>query len=340
MSRPGCLWRMLCVVLSAWCIAPLAHAAGCQGAQHVCLTPPALASYREGAFKGVAFESHRKAAVGMPDRLLGFGKTPLQALPPVEMAQAVMGASGAIEAHEDGERQLIERYVAQRNRHLFWQGAAAVAVVLILVLILVLHRYRRMLQRLARSNEQILRQQHALEAANRELERLSQTDGLTGLANRRQFDHALLREHARQRRTGSSLSLLMIDLDHFKHVNDHYGHAVGDDYLRAVARVLQVSVTRATDLAARYGGEEYVCLLPDTSAADAFMLAERIRRGVADLCLPNAHADGAQLTVSVGVATLEGGTSSAAQLLVRADEQLYAAKRDGRDRVHAVVLRQ
>ena len=252
---------------------------------------------------------------------------------------AVMDVSGAVRAHEDGERQLIDRYVAQRNRHLFWQIAAVVAVVLILVLVLVLHRYRRMLQRLARSNEQILRQQHALEAANRELERLSQTDGLTGLANRRQFDHALLREHARYQRTGSPLSVLMTDLDHFKHVNDHYGHAVGDDYLRAVARVLQVSVTRVTDLAARYGGEEFVCLLPDTLAADAFMLAERIRRGVADLGLPNALADGARLTVSVGVATLEGGESSAAQLLARADEQLYAAKRDGRDRVHAVVLR-
>lgn len=252
---------------------------------------------------------------------------------------AVMDVSGAVRAHEEGERQLIERYMAQRNRHLFWQIAAAVAVVLILVLMLVLRRYRRMLQRLARSNEQILRQQQALEAANRELERLSQTDGLTGLANRRQFDHALLREHARQRRTGSPLSLLMIDLDHFKHVNDHYGHAVGDDYLRAVARVLQVSVARVTDLAARYGGEEFVCLLPDTSAADAFMLAERIRGGVAGLALPNAQAEGGQLTVSVGVATLDGGSSSAAQLLERADEQLYAAKRDGRDRVHAVVLR-
>lgn len=253
---------------------------------------------------------------------------------------AVMDMSGAVRAHEDGERQFIERYVTQRNRQLFWKVAAAVAVVLILALVLVLHRYRRMLQRLAHSNEQILRQQHALEAANRELERLSQTDGLTGLTNRRQFDHTLLREHARQQRTGSPLSLLMTDLDHFKHVNDHYGHAVGDDYLRAVARVLQTSVARATDVAARYGGEEFVCLLPDTSAEDAFMLAERIRRGVADLQLPNAQAEPPHLTVSIGVATLESGNGSAADLLAQADEQLYAAKRAGRDRVHAVVLRQ
>lgn len=252
---------------------------------------------------------------------------------------AVLDLSGAVAAHEDGERQFIERYVAQRSQHLFWQMAVGAAVLLVLVLFLALRRYHRMLLRLAQSNEQILLQQHALEQANQELRKLSQTDGLTGLANRRQFDHALLREHARQQRTGSPLSLLMTDLDHFKYVNDHYGHAIGDDYLRTVARVLQTSVPRVTDLAARYGGEEFICLLPDTSAEDAHMLAERIRQGVSELGLPNALADGGRLTVSVGVATLEGGHSSAAQLLAQADEQLYAAKRAGRDRVHGVVLR-
>ena len=251
---------------------------------------------------------------------------------------AVMDVSDAVRVHENGERQFIERYVAQRSQYLFWQMAGAAAVVLALVLFLALRRYHRMLRRLAQGNEQILRQQHALEEANLELQKLSQTDGLTGLANRRLFDHTLQREHARQQRTGSPLSLLMADLDHFKCVNDHYGHAIGDDYLRAVARVLKTSVARATDLAARYGGEEFVCLLPDTSAEDARMLAERIRQGVADLGLPNALADTARLTLSVGVATLEGGDTSAAQLLAQADEQLYAAKHAGRDRVCGVVL--
>lgn len=252
---------------------------------------------------------------------------------------AVPDVSAVVRAHEAVGQQLVERDVARQNSHLFWQMAAVVAVLVVLVLIVVLYRFYRLAQHLARSNAQILRQQQALAAANRELERLSQTDGLTGLVNRRQFDHALEREHARQQRTGSPLSVLMVDLDHFKFVNDHYGHAMGDDYLRAVARVLQGVVSRVTDVAARYGGEEFVCLLSDTSAEHARMLAEDIRRGVADLALPNALAPGAQLTVSVGVATLAGGNSSAAQLLAQADEQLYAAKHAGRDRVSAVVLR-
>ena len=106
-----------------------------------------------------------------------------------------------------------------------------------------------------------------------------------------------------------------------------------------MARVLNTSVTRATDLAARYGGEEFVCLLPETAATDAQMLAERIRQGVSSMALPNELASPPHLTLSIGVATLLGGKTDAAQLLAQADEQLYAAKHAGRDRVHAVVLR-
>ena len=252
---------------------------------------------------------------------------------------AVLDVSGAVAAHEDGERQFLQRYVAQRSWQLFLLVAGAAAVALVLVLLVSLYRYRRLARLLAASNQHILQQQEALQAANAELEKLSQTDGLTGLANRRQFDHALQREHARWLRTAAPLSLLMIDLDHFKLVNDHYGHAIGDDYLRAVARVLKTSVARATDLAARYGGEEFVCLLPDTAATDAQMLAERIRQGVSNMALPNELANPQRLTLSIGVATLLGGKTSSAQLLAQADEQLYAAKHAGRDRVHAVVLR-
>lgn len=252
---------------------------------------------------------------------------------------AVLDVSGAVAEHEDGERQFIQRYVIQRSWHLVVLTAGAGALVLVVVLAALLYRYRRLARLLAASNEHILQQQQALQAVNQDLERQSQTDGLTGLANRRQFDHALLREHARQQRTGAPLSLLMVDLDHFKHVNDRYGHAIGDDYLRAVARVLNTSVTRATDLAARYGGEEFVCLLPETAATDAQMLAERIRQGVSSMALPNELASPPHLTLSIGVATLLGGKTDAAQLLAQADEQLYAAKHAGRDRVHAVVLR-
>ena len=326
-SRPGTpsWWPGLRLVVAAgWVTAALACHAGPMGlSQAVTLYAQGLAAAPRVHGSYLPASPHSQRTGQALDRSL-----------------AVPDVSGAVKAHEAGGLQRAGLDVAPHIRHLFWQIAAGVAVVLVLVLVLALHRYRRMLQRLVHSNAQILRQQQALEAVNQELERFSQTDGLTGLANRRQFDHALQREHARQQRTGSALSLLMIDLDHFKYVNDHYGHAMGDDYLRAVARVLLASVTRATDVAARYGGEEFACLLPDTPAEDAFMLAERIRRGVADLGLPNALADTTHLTVSVGVATLERGTSSSAQLLTQADEQLYAAKHAGRDRVQAVVLQQ
>ncbi len=326
-SRPGAPSRwpgLRLVVAAGWLTAALAcHAGPMRLSQAValCVHGLAVATCVHGFYLPASLHSQRTG-------------------PAFDRSLAVPDVSGAFNAHESAGQQIVERGLARHNSNLFWQIAAGVAAVLVLVLALALYRYRRMLQRLARSNAQILRQQQALEAANRELERLSQTDGLTGLANRRQFDHALQREHARQQRTGSALSLLMIDLDHFKHVNDHYGHAMGDDYLRAVARVLRASVTRATDVAARYGGEEFACLLPDTPADDACMLAERIRQGVADLGLPNALADTTHLTVSVGVATLERGSSSVAQLLTQADAQLYAAKHAGRDRVQAVVLRQ
>ena len=251
---------------------------------------------------------------------------------------AAMDVTESIAAHEEGERQFIERYVAQRGQRIFLQVASVSAVVLALVLYLSLRRYRRLVRLLESSNSQIRQQQQALQAANQELERQSQTDGLTGLANRREFDHALRREQARQQRTGAPLSLLMADVDHFKCVNDHYGHAMGDDYLRAIARVLKAAVGRPTDLVARYGGEEFVCLLPDTAAEDALKVAERIRQGVAELDLPNALAAIPRLTLSIGIATASGTGAASQQLLAQADTQLYAAKHAGRDRIHAVAL--
>src|SRR5690606_2981184 len=139
------------------------------------------------------------------------------------------------------------------------------------------------------------------------------------------FDQALAREHGRCLRTGSPLSLLLIDVDHFKQVNDHYGHAVGDDYLRAVAKVLARSVTRSADLVARYGGEEFACLLPDTTMDDAGVVAEGLREGVSQLELPNVRAGTTRLTLSIGIATLSGGAAGARELVARADAQLYAA---------------
>ncbi|WP_367066782.1 GGDEF domain-containing protein [Oryzisolibacter sp. LB2S] len=251
---------------------------------------------------------------------------------------AVMDISASVTAHTRGERQFVERYVAERSQRAALNTAGAAAALLVVVLGLAFVRYRRMALQLAASNRQILRQKQALQAANEELQQLSLSDALTGLANRRAFDQTLQQELVRQQRSGTPLSLLLVDVDHFKSVNDHYGHATGDDYLRAIAQVLRKTLQRCTDLAARHGGEEFVCLLPDTGAAQAQALAERIRVSVERLGLPNALAGQRSLTVSVGVATaLPASDVSAQRLLHEADMRLYAAKRAGRNCVHASV---
>ncbi|NYT62115.1 GGDEF domain-containing protein [Alcaligenaceae bacterium] len=252
---------------------------------------------------------------------------------------AAIDSSASIARHENGERQLIERYVAQRSQRVLLQAASVAITLLALIFYLVLRRYRRLARQLADGNQQISQQKRALQQAYQELEKLSQTDSLTGLANRGHFDQTLVRELARRQRRWSPLSLLIIDLDHFKLVNDHYGHAVGDRYLRAIASVLENSVSRPADLAARYGGEEFACLLPDTNAQNARVVADRIRQAVARLDLPNALADRPRLTLCIGIATLMDSTDfSAQELLAQADSQLYAAKHAGRDRIQATVL--
>lgn len=214
-----------------------------------------------------------------------------------------------------------------------WQAASIGAALLAVVALVALRYYRRLTRQLARSNQQIRTQQHALQAANAQLERVSQTDALTHLANRRRYDQVLAQECARCQRSGSPLSLLMLDLDFFKAVNDHYGHATGDDYLCAVAQVLQQHAARASDLAARYGGEEFVCLLPDTPLAQAVQIAEAIRAAVAALGLAHAQSPYGHVTASIGVATLGPQTSSAQALQAQADAQLYLAKTQGRNQV-------
>ncbi|MGH9367479.1 MAG: two-component regulator propeller domain-containing protein, partial [Thermoanaerobaculia bacterium] len=174
-----------------------------------------------------------------------------------------------------------------------------------------------------------------LEQANRALRRLSSLDGLTGIANRRQFDEVLDLEWRRAYRAQTPLSLLMIDIDHFKAFNDAHGHQRGDDYLRAVAAALRDGLNRPGDLVARYGGEEFVVILPATDEAGAMACSERMRASVVSIEIPHDRP-GAPLraTVSIGVATAyprEG--SSSATLIAAADEALYRAKSEGRNRV-------
>jgi diguanylate cyclase (GGDEF)-like protein len=174
-----------------------------------------------------------------------------------------------------------------------------------------------------------------LRKANDILRHASSIDGLTGLANRRQFDETLDREWRRALREQASISLIMLDIDHFKAYNDNYGHQEGDDCLKKVAAVIAEVVKRPADTAARYGGEEFMVVLPDTDIRGAIELGERLRIAVEVLGVPHAHSSAASVvTISVGAATLvpEHGMESS-RLVKLVDTALYAAKRDGRNRV-------
>jgi len=183
------------------------------------------------------------------------------------------------------------------------------------------------------------RAEEALEESNRKLELLSVTDGLTGIANRRRFDEVLAQEHARLARTGVVLSLIMLDIDHFKAFNDCYGHVQGDDCLRQVGRVLAGCVIRPADLVARYGGEEFACILPETDLYGAVTIAEKIRRGLHACAIPHKGSNVAEyVTASLGVTAVQcGSNESVEDIIARADELLYKAKSSGRNRVEFIA---
>ncbi|WP_036168210.1 diguanylate cyclase domain-containing protein [Massilia sp. 9096] len=169
----------------------------------------------------------------------------------------------------------------------------------------------------------------------RMLERLANIDGLTELANRRRFDEVYATEWQRARTTGAPLSLALLDVDAFKQYNDRYGHPAGDRVLRALARAVTACLRRPADLAARYGGEEVVLLLPDTDAVQARALMDQVGSAVAALQIPHAASHVAStLTVSIGGATLGASAFETAEdLFAAADRHLYQAKQDGRNRV-------
>ncbi len=172
-----------------------------------------------------------------------------------------------------------------------------------------------------------------LEKTNARLAELSGTDSLTGIANRRRFDEVLENEWRRARRDGHPLSLLMFDVDHFKHYNDALGHQAGDECLKAVAQTLRVHAARSGDLLARYGGEEFAMLTP-ADGAHAQRLAALMRESVLASALAHPKAPENLVTISVGVATLLPNKSTTPSDLIRlADEALYEAKRGGRNRV-------
>ncbi|MHB1397790.1 MAG: GGDEF domain-containing response regulator [Trichloromonadaceae bacterium] len=188
-------------------------------------------------------------------------------------------------------------------------------------------------ENLARIRAQ-LRQQERRVAGRKKMEQLAHmavTDMLTGLYNRAYFDATIELEAARSRRTGHPVSLLLIDLDHFKRINDTYGHPIGDDVLRTVAAVCR-ETARQADVVCRYGGEEFAVLLPGASAADALQIAERLRRKIADIS-PDHLPISCPISVSIGIACSNGRDDLTAKgLIEEADGALYNCKQNGRNR--------
>lgn len=186
----------------------------------------------------------------------------------------------------------------------------------------------------ARVKTQIKRQRYATELRESvsNTMQLAVVDELTGLYNRRYFDRHLTLMFTKAVQQGRNMALLMLDLDYFKSVNDAHGHGAGDDVLREFALRLQRNI-RGVDLACRYGGEEFVVLMPDTDMALASIVAERVRSAVADKTFQISDTKTIALTVSAGIATLDGQDEAQENLLKRADMALYKAKREGRNRV-------
>jgi diguanylate cyclase (GGDEF)-like protein len=193
----------------------------------------------------------------------------------------------------------------------------------------------RALQRLDKMHQKLLDLSAQLTAANQRLETIAQQDGLTGIGNRRGFDHRLALHFADAARRKEPLSLVICDVDHFKAYNDKYGHPAGDDCLRHVGAALARSCKRTSDFAARYGGEEFALVLPDTPAEGALKVIESARREVAALAIPHEASPTANVvTFSAGIATYVAQRDAEPQKLVeRADEALYRAKQLGRNRV-------
>jgi len=196
-------------------------------------------------------------------------------------------------------------------------------------------KHNRVLEREVASRTLALRiANEELQRAHREMESLSLTDALTDLPNRRHFDAQLHKESRRCRRQGIPLSLLLLDVDHFKAINDSLGHPVGDDYLRAIAKVLRLHARGDIDTIARYGGEEFVVVMPGASSQLAVVAAERFRAAVEALGLPNEASPSARVTISGGIATLDPqGPESVEGIISRADSALFEAKHRGRNQI-------
>jgi diguanylate cyclase (GGDEF)-like protein len=194
-------------------------------------------------------------------------------------------------------------------------------------------------QMVADKSKEVLIRESLLQEAYEKLQQLSVLDSLTGIANRRGFDEILMREWRLSARNRQPISLIMIDVDHFKTFNDHYGHQTGDDCLRQLAAEIVKGLARPSDVAARYGGEEFVVVLPNTPTAGALAVAKELRARVEALAIQHIESPTGLVTISLGVASSEPGERlSATDLLKAADNALYCAKRAGRNRVEIASI--
>ena len=226
--------------------------------------------------------------------------------------------------------------------HIGALGQISVSITAAIVLLVALYsadvdkrlyfRLRKAHGELASSRAALLRSEKALQEANSMLRELSVRDGLTGLYNRRHFDERFELEWRRALRSRQPLALLLLDIDHFKRLNDQYGHQHGDDCLREVAATLADHTRRAEDLAARFGGEEFVVLLPSMDLASARIVAEEIRSHIVKRAIEHKACAAGVVTLSVGVAGWSPTDRDLPESMIRcADEALYEAKRDGRN---------
>jgi diguanylate cyclase (GGDEF)-like protein len=222
----------------------------------------------------------------------------------------------------------------------YYPLSAAVKVVCAVVSIPTAVLFAKASPRLAKSAVRLITADHELQLANKDLLELSARDALTHLNNRRHFESVLVYEWQRCTRSACSIAILMMDVDHFKAVNDRYGHLAGDDCLRRIAHVFSSRKWRAEDHIARYGGEEFTLLLPGSDATAAERIGEELRQAVMDLMIENLDSPVTPVvTISVGIASSvpEYG-QDAKDLLAAADAALYKAKHRGRNRVESSAI--
>lgn len=262
----------------------------------------------------------------------------------IEQASRIDGVERLYAARRNERLPLITVVARGRDEALAsWRRDAKLFTTLILILVvsvaIIGSRLLVDIRRRSRAERQLRNAREELLDANSRLEILASQDALTGLANRRSFDQTLEVEIRRAQRRGSPLSLLMMDIDLFKRYNDHYGHVAGDACLRAVAEQLKQCVRRPGDLAARYGGEEMVVILPNTDPEGAQAVAEAFMQNLAQANLSHQASPFERVTASVGLASVvpgqAHGPTSSETLLGAADQALYNAKAKGRNRIES-----